>query len=60
MPKGLGLAAAAGLTSALVTLSVISGGGQLMTMNVSGLARGVYALEVVAGRSRSYQKVVKQ
>ncbi len=27
MPKGLGLAAAAGLTSALVTLSVISGGG---------------------------------
>ena len=27
MPKGLGLAGAAGLTSALVTLSVISGGG---------------------------------
>lgn len=27
MPKGLGLAAAAGLTSSLVTLSVISGGG---------------------------------
>jgi hypothetical protein len=38
----------------------ISGGGELMTFNVSGLAKGVYALEVVVGKARSYQMVVKQ
>ncbi|HET6252702.1 MAG TPA: PKD domain-containing protein [Puia sp.] len=38
----------------------VSGGGQLVTFNVSGLARGVYTLEVVAGKARSYQMIVKQ
>lgn len=38
----------------------VSGGGQLVTFGVNGLARGVYALEVVVGNARSYQMVVKQ
>jgi hypothetical protein len=38
----------------------VSVGGELMTFNVSGLAKGVYALEVVVGKARSYQMVVKQ
>jgi hypothetical protein len=38
----------------------VSGGGQLLTLNVSGLANGVYALEVVVGKARSYQMIVKQ
>jgi major membrane immunogen (membrane-anchored lipoprotein) len=40
--------------------TVVSGGGQLVNFNVAGLAKGVYALEVVAGKSRSYQMIVKQ
>jgi len=38
----------------------VSGGGELMTFNVSGLAKGVYALELVVGKAPSYQMVVKQ
>jgi hypothetical protein len=34
--------------------------GQLLTFNVNGLARGVYALEVVVGKAHSYQLIVKQ
>ncbi len=34
--------------------------GQLLTFNVNGLARGVYALEIVVGKAHSYQLIVKQ
>jgi hypothetical protein len=34
--------------------------GQLVTFNVAGLAKGVYALEVVVGKAHSYQLIVKQ
>jgi hypothetical protein len=34
--------------------------GQLVTFNVAGLSRGVYALEVVVGKASSYQLIVKQ
>jgi hypothetical protein len=40
--------------------TAISGAGQLVTLNVSGLAKGVYAMEVVAGNARSYQMIAKQ
>jgi len=40
--------------------TVVSGGGQVVTMNVAGLARGVYALQVVIGKARSCQMIVKQ
>jgi hypothetical protein len=38
----------------------VSNGAEPISFNVSGLARGVYALEVVVGKSRSDQIVVKQ
>jgi hypothetical protein len=34
--------------------------GQLINFNVSGLAKGVYALEVIVGSKQSYQLIVKQ
>jgi hypothetical protein len=34
--------------------------GQLVTFPVTGLAKGVYALQVVVGNARSYQMIVKQ
>jgi hypothetical protein len=35
-------------------------GGQLINFNVSGLAKGVYALQVIVGSKQSYQLIVKQ
>ncbi|HLI93969.1 MAG TPA: T9SS type A sorting domain-containing protein, partial [Puia sp.] len=40
-------------------VQVVSGA-QLLTLNVAGLARGTYALEVVTGRAKSNQLIVKQ
>jgi hypothetical protein len=34
--------------------------GQLINLNISGLAKGVYALQVVVGTKISQQLVVKQ
>jgi hypothetical protein len=38
----------------------VSSSAQLLQMNLARLAKGVYALEVVIGQSKSYQKIVKQ
>jgi hypothetical protein len=38
----------------------VNGGGQLTNFNVSGLARGVYTLQVIVGKQQSYQLIVKQ
>jgi hypothetical protein len=38
----------------------ISGGGQLVTLNVSRLAKGVYGMEVVTGNARSHLMIAKQ
>ena len=35
-------------------------GGQLIYVNVSSLAKGVYALQVVVGTKQTYQLIVKQ
>jgi Secretion system C-terminal sorting domain len=35
-------------------------GGQLIYVNVSGLAKGVYALQVIVGTKQTYQLIVKQ
>jgi hypothetical protein len=35
-------------------------GAQLINFNVSGLAKGVYALQVIVGSKQSYQLIVKQ
>jgi hypothetical protein len=38
----------------------VGGGQQLVTFNVSRLSRGVYALQVLTGKSESRQIIVKQ
>jgi hypothetical protein len=44
----------------VVSEETVVNGGQLVTFPVTGLARGVYALEVVVGKAHSYQLIVKQ
>jgi Secretion system C-terminal sorting domain/PKD domain len=38
----------------------VSGGDQVVTFNVSGLAIGTYALQVIVGTKQTYQLIVKQ
>jgi hypothetical protein len=38
----------------------VSGGDQVVTFNVSGLAAGTYALQVIVGTKQTYQLIVKQ
>jgi hypothetical protein len=44
----------------VVSEETVVNGGQLVTFPVTGLTRGVYALEVVVGKAHSYQLIVKQ
>jgi hypothetical protein len=44
----------------LVEETNVTTGAELVSLTVSGLAKGVYALEVIVGKSKSYQMVVKQ
>jgi alpha-tubulin suppressor-like RCC1 family protein len=46
-------------TSVMTEETVVSSG-QLINLNVSGLAKGVYAVEVIVGSKLSYQLIVKQ
>jgi hypothetical protein len=38
----------------------VSGGEQIVTFNVSRLAIGTYALQVIVGTKQTYQLIVKQ
>ena len=40
--------------------TTVSGGGQLISLDVSRLQRGVYTLEIVVGKAHGYQLIVKQ
>ena len=44
----------------VMTEEVEVSGAQLINFNVSGLAKGVYALQVIVGSKQSYQLIVKQ
>ena len=44
----------------VITQEAEVAGGGLINLNVSGLARGVYALQVIVGSKQSYQLIVKQ
>jgi hypothetical protein len=43
-----------------MTEETVVSSGQLINLNVSGLAKGVYAVEVIVGSKLSYQLIVKQ
>ena len=46
--------------TSVMTEEVEVSGAQLINFNVSGLAKGVYALQVIVGSKQSYQLIVKQ
>jgi Secretion system C-terminal sorting domain/PKD domain len=46
--------------TALMTQEAEVSGGELINLNVSGLPKGVYALQVIVGSSLSHQLIVKQ